>query len=77
MVIKKMIYLERGQEQLLKRLAVEGGASETEVMRRALNLYARERLTDPLVDLIGAFRGGPKDAARSHDRYVVKQRRGK
>lgn len=77
MAIKKMIYLERPQRQLLKTLSLEESASETEVMRRALALYARERLHDPLAELIGAFRGGPRDAAQSHDQYVLKKRRGR
>ncbi len=77
MAIKKMIYLERPQQELLKQLSVEEGASETEVMRRALDLYARDRLSDPLAELIGTFRGAPADGAESHDRYVRKPRRGR
>jgi len=40
-------------------------------MRRALDLYARERLRDPLADLIGAFAGGPIDGAIKHDDYLI------
>lgn len=75
-IIKKMIYLDRVQEQLLKRLSREEKAPETEVVRRALDLYARERLNDPLAELIGAF-GGPRDGAARHDRYIVRGLRGR
>ncbi len=75
MTIKKMIYLERPQQELLKRLSLEERASETEVMRRALDLYARDRLNDPLAELIGTLHGAPTQGAKSHDRYVLKPRR--
>ena len=75
MAIKKIIYLERPQQELLKRLSLEQSASETEVMRRALDLYARDRLNDPLAELIGTFHGVPAQGAKSHDRYVLKPRR--
>ena len=73
--LKKMIYLELQQGALLKRLSLEEKASETEVMRRALAFYARERLRDPLAELIGAFTGAPKDSAAQHDRYLRTPRR--
>jgi hypothetical protein len=71
MQAKKMIYLGKDQERLLKRLAAEEKVSETEVMRRALSLYAREHLDDPLAALIGSIKGGPADGSRNHDRYLV------
>ena len=69
--VKKMIYLDQPQERLLKRISAEEHVPETEVMRRALDLYARERLRDPLSDLIGAFSGGPTDAASNHNDYLL------
>jgi hypothetical protein len=71
LAIKKMIYLDQGQEQLLKRIAADEHVSETEVMRRALDVYARDRLEDPLGEIIGAFPGGPADGAAAHDRYIL------
>ena len=74
--VKKMLYLEERQAGILKRLALEERASETEVMRRALEAYAQTRLEDPLLELIGSLSGGPKTGARDHDRYVLPKKRG-
>ena len=71
MTVKKMIYLDAKQERILKRLAAQEAASETEVVRRALDLYARERSRDPLAELIGKPKGGPPDLAAKHDRYIL------
>lgn len=71
MIVKKMIYLDAKQERILKRLAAQEAASETEVVRRALDLYAREHSRDPLADLIGKLKGGPPDLAAEHDRYIL------
>jgi hypothetical protein len=71
LAVKKMVYLDPAQERLLKRLAAEEHISETEVMRRALSVYARDRLRDPLAELIGTFRAGPVDGAIEHDRYLL------
>jgi len=75
MTVKKMVYLEPAQETILKRLAAEESASETEIMRRALARYAQERQTDPLEKFIG-IGGGPTDGARRHDRYILERPRG-
>jgi hypothetical protein len=69
--VKKMIYLDQPQERLLKRISAEEHVPETEVMRRALDFYARERLRDPLAEIIGSFTGGPRDAAGDHDAYLT------
>lgn len=69
--IKKMIYLAPDEERLLKKIARDEDVSETEVVRRALDLYARERTRDPLEKYIGKFHGGPADGAAEHDRYLV------
>lgn len=66
-----MVYLDQPQGRLLKLISTEEHISETEVMRRALDLYARERLCDPLLELIGRLDGGPSDGAAEHDRYLL------
>lgn len=68
--VKKIVYLSRDQEQLLKRLAEEEGLSETEIVRRAIELYNRARARDPLLDTIGLVDGCPEDGAVNHDRYL-------
>lgn len=70
-----MVYLDELQQRLLKRLAREERAPETEIVRRALDLYARERLDDPLAELIGAFGRGPRDGAAKHDEHLTARRR--
>lgn len=77
MQTKKMVYLGKEQERLLKRLAADEKVSETEIMRRALSLYARERLSDPLAVLIGSLQDGPPDGARNHDRHLIEGSRGR
>jgi hypothetical protein len=71
MAVKKMVYLETTQQALLRRLSAEEHASESEIVRRALDLYARDRLKDPLAKLVAAF-GGPTDGAENHDGYLVR-----
>uniref|UniRef100_E6Q1S6 Ribbon-helix-helix protein CopG domain-containing protein n=1 Tax=mine drainage metagenome TaxID=410659 RepID=E6Q1S6_9ZZZZ len=38
-MVKKMLYLEPEQDEIVKRLAREGKTSETEVIRRAIAAY--------------------------------------
>ena len=40
-MVKKMVYLEDEQDQIVKRLARKGKTSETEVIRRAIDAYGR------------------------------------
>ena len=72
--VKKMIYLEPDQERLLKKIAAEEKLSETEVMRRALDLYASERNLDPWAGLVGIVAGGDPDEALNHDAYIYLER---
>ena len=38
-MVKKMVYLDEEQDQIVKRLARAGKTSETEVIRRAIEAY--------------------------------------
>lgn len=67
---KKMVYLTLDQKQLLKRVAEEEKLSETEIVRRAIEAYCRSRTRDPLLEMIGMAKGGPRDGAVKHDRYL-------
>lgn len=73
-VVRKMMYLDAPQGRLLKRLSTAEHVSEAEIMRRALEVYARERLRDPLAELIGSVSGAPPDGAREHDAYLTRAR---
>jgi hypothetical protein len=70
-MVKKMIYLDPDRQRLLKRLAQEQKASETEIVRRALDRYAATMTDDPLRKLIGMLKGGPVDGSISHDEVIV------
>jgi len=70
-MIKKMIYLDPQRQRLLKRLADEEKASETEIVRRALDRYAATVLEDPLKRLIGMLQGGSDDGSVNHDEGIV------
>ena len=51
--VRKQIYIEAGQERLLNRLCRETGASEGEIVRKALDQHARE--LRPLRHGLGAW----------------------
>lgn len=40
-MVKKMVYLDEDQDRIVKQLARERKTSETEVIRRAIDAYAR------------------------------------
>lgn len=76
---RKQIYLDRGNDARLKRLAKARGVSEASLIREAVASYlaAQEAQElepaeqDPLLSLIGLYKGeAPADAAINHDRYL-------
>ena len=46
-MVRKQIYLEKGQDRLLKRLAEARGVSEAEVVRQAIEREALQRASLP------------------------------
>ncbi len=76
---RKQIYLDPGSDKRLKKLARRKGVSEASLIREAVGAYlekaeggaGEEAKGDPLLDLIGLYRGDlPPDAAIGHDRYL-------
>lgn len=77
-VIRKQIYLDEASDRRLRRLAASSGRSAASLIREAVGQYVqgRDRTTDdPLRSLIGAFAGGPRDAAAKHDKYLYGRKR--
>jgi hypothetical protein len=71
-MVKKMIYLDPQRHALLKKIAAAEKASETEVVRRALDLYAVSRDgEDPLVALIAKYSGPETDGSDRHDEHIL------
>jgi len=72
-MIRKQVYLAPEQQKLLKRLARKANVTEAEVVRRAIEDYARKEKViddDPLLELIGMVKGGPPDGSINHDHYL-------
>lgn len=49
-MVKKIIFLEAEQDEIIKRLARAGETSETEVIRRAITAYADANATKIAAD---------------------------
>lgn len=54
-MVKKMIYLEPKQDEIVKRLAREGKTSETEVIRRAIAAYGEANAEQIAADTRGVM----------------------
>lgn len=69
-MVRKQLYLEKAQDQALKRRAGELGVSEAEVVRRALDRALGEGSVSPLAgrrqELLAALFEDADRAARTH-----------
>jgi len=77
-VLRKQIYLEEAADRRLRKLASASGRSAASLVREAVRLYLDgrgRRSDDPLRALVGAFAGGPHDAAAKHDEYLYGRKR--
>ncbi len=70
MAVKKLVYMSEAQAQLLRTLARQANTSEAEVMRQALEAFARQAPEDPFRIFIGMCDAGPTHGAENHDRYI-------
>lgn len=75
-VVKRtQIYLDEELDAELRIVATFEGRSAAAVIREAVRAYLDQRaeergaIDDPFADVIGAFAGGPPDAAERHDDY--------
>src|SRR5436309_96822 len=72
---RTQIYLPKKLTEALDGIARKRGTSRAEVIREAAQRLVQEEVPqerDPLLELIGLFKGGdPGDVSREHDRYLV------
>jgi predicted transcriptional regulator len=72
-MLRKQIYLDESLDRRLRKLARAQRRSAASLIRDAVRSYLErhgEASTDPIGEIVGAFEGGPSDAAREHDRYL-------
>jgi plasmid stability protein len=72
---RTQIYIDEDLDSQLRTAAAAEGRSAAALIRDAVRLYLAdgrgpERTADPLLELAGAFEGGPRDASTEHDRYL-------
>lgn len=70
---RTQIYLDEPLRRRIDKLATAEGRSAAALIREAAARYLDERRApedDPIRGFIGGADGGPKDAAREHDRYL-------
>jgi hypothetical protein len=71
---RTQIYLDEDLDEELRQAAVAEGRSAAAIIREAVHRYLAQRVPrsdpDPILELAGAFSGGPKDASTEHDRYL-------
>ncbi len=68
------IYIEQGQDNLLKILSKRRGVSKAAIIRDGIDKFLKELPVeeDPAMGLVGLGSSGKGDLSRKHDRYLVK-----
>ena len=77
-MLRKQIYLDEASDRRLRKMAAATGRSAASLIREAVGRYIQSHgriADDPLRPLIGAFSGGPRDAAAKHDKYLYGRKR--
>jgi hypothetical protein len=73
--VRTQVYLEREQHQWLRKEAQDRDVSMTELLRRILADYARERRLSPPREVLAGITklgdSGAADVAVEHDRYLA------
>lgn len=72
-MVRKQIYLEANQNELIKLLANRKGKTEAEIIREAVDRYMTEKnvaLEDPLEELIGMIDNDQIDGSTMHDQTI-------
>jgi metal-responsive CopG/Arc/MetJ family transcriptional regulator len=68
------IYIDEDLDDSLRQVAALEGRPAAAVIRDAVRAYIESRRhvpkDDPFRSIIGAYSGGPDDAAQDHDRYL-------
>lgn len=72
-MVRTQVLLTEHQHAVLKELSTESGLSLSELVRQAVEKMFAERergRRKSMLDLLGAFEGGPPDVAENHDHYL-------
>lgn len=68
------LYIGEDLGDTLRQMAAVEGRSAAAIIRDAVRAYLQadrhEGTEDPFLPIIGAYAGGPEDAAEEHDRYL-------
>ena len=75
---RTQIYLDSDLQDALRHRAAAENRSVADIIREAVRAFLaakRGKAQDPFLAISGRFRGGKRDSARNHDRYLYGQRR--
>lgn len=68
------MYIDEDLNDTLRQAAAVEGRSAAAIIRDAVRAYLQadrhQDIEDPFLSIIGAYEGGPDDAAEEHDRYL-------
>lgn len=82
-VNRTQIYLDTELQEALRARAARENRSVADVIREAVRAFLgggsekAKKPRDPFLAVSGRFRGGTRDSARNHDRYLYGRRRTK
>lgn len=79
--VRFQMFLDENQKVMLKRLQQESKIPIAEIIRKAIDRFITEwkekdeiplenHTTESLLSIAGVCKGGPKDLADGHDRYL-------
>lgn len=79
--VRFQMFMEEAQKEALERLQRDSKMPVAEIVRRAIDKFLSERkekkhlpvedeMTNRLLSVAGICKGGPKDLAREHDKYL-------
>lgn len=71
------MYIDEALDDALRQAAAIQGRSAASVVRDAVRSYLQSppggAVEDPFGPIIGAYEGGPDNAAEQHDRYLYRE----
>ncbi len=78
MMVRTQIQLTEEQAAAVKRIAAQRGVSMAEVIREGVDAVvksagqpSKEEIRRRMLSVIGIVKGGPKDLATNHDKYLA------
>jgi len=79
--VRFQMFIDENQKEALERLRHDHKASVAEIIRKAVGRllteheakkegHLKDSMTERLLSVAGACKGGPKDLAHAHDKYL-------